>query len=189
MAGGKHQGDPDDLAEWRRLGDLLVRRRVELGFPSRAEWLRHHGIETTSGTARTLPDVERGKRNNYESATIILVEHLYDLAPGAIRDVLAGSPRLRGREDPATESDTSDPEVMHETAASRVDQDTSATAQAIREDPDLTDRARRHLLDQYDMLRELSQAAHKKDSDQPETATGKRPLRAVARKRPPRSTP
>lgn len=60
-------------------------------------------------------------------------------------------------------------------------------AEAIRKDADLIERARQHLLDQYQMLRELSQRSDSNDHSRLENP-GQRSLRAVARKRPPRKT-
>lgn len=73
------------------------------------------------------------------------------------------------------------------TALSKVSEATVANvAEAIRQDSELMERAREHLLNQYEMLRELSGHAGSNIPDQAQTSPAKKPLRAVARKRPPR---
>lgn len=65
----------------------------------------------------------------------------------------------------------------------------ATVSEAIRQDDALIDEARAHLLNQYELLRRLSDVAGSQDSNsrraQPSPA-GERPLRAVARKRPTR---
>ena len=59
------------------------------------------------------------------------------------------------------------------------------TTEAIRNDPSLNEVGRAHLLRQYAILREWSEASRSTDHEQPESpAASSRPLRAVARKRP-----
>lgn len=60
-----------------------------------------------------------------------------------------------------------------------------SSAEAIKQDPDLVDAAKEHLLNQYEFLRELSETRTSKDG-RPSTPGVQRPLRAVARKRAPR---
>lgn len=56
-------------------------------------------------------------------------------------------------------------------------------AEAIRQDSELMERAREHLLSQYAMLRELSEhTSSKKKTDQAPTPPAQRPLRAAARR-------
>lgn len=74
------------LEAWERLGELLVARRVELGFPNRTKFAKAKGLKDT----RILAAVENVERQNFEAATIALMEHTYEWAPGSIRSVLAG---------------------------------------------------------------------------------------------------
>lgn len=73
-------------------------------------------------------------------------------------------------------------------ALSKVSEVTVAdVAEAIRQDSELMERAREHLLSQYQMLRELSEHASSKKPRQVQTSpASQKPLRAVARKRAPR---
>lgn len=74
--------------QWEKLGKLLIARRVELGFPRRAAFVRHHGL--SQGQQRTIEDIENGRRSNYEEATRAYVERLYDWETGSIDRVLRG---------------------------------------------------------------------------------------------------
>lgn len=72
---------------WHSLGEQLVRRRIELGYPKRTEFARH--LRLTHD--RTLSDIENGRRSNYSAATIGQVENYYGLAIRAIPDFLEGA--------------------------------------------------------------------------------------------------
>ena len=72
---------------WKRLGDLLLRRRIELD-PAYAN--RRIFSEATGVNARTIADIEKGRRDNYEPATIASVEVAYRLAGGSVARTLAG---------------------------------------------------------------------------------------------------
>lgn len=87
------------------------------------------------------------------------------------------------------EPQKSDQDAMHRSSGSDVYSD--EVARAILASP-LMDDAKQHLLKQYQMLAELSDFVSKKaDEEQAsparEEGRAERPLRAVARKRPPRS--
>ena len=70
---------------WRRLGVLLrLRRERELGV-SRKALAARFGVSD-----RNIRDIEQGSRDNYLHSTLATFEHLYGLAPGAIRHVLDG---------------------------------------------------------------------------------------------------
>lgn len=75
---------------WHELGEHLIRRRVALGFPKRAEFARH--LRLTHD--RTLSDIENARRDNYSAATLGQVEGYYQLAVRAIPDFLEGAPEL-----------------------------------------------------------------------------------------------
>lgn len=72
---------------WKRLGELLVARRVDLGHPRRLTWARDVlGLSND----RIQSDLENGRRSNYDNATLAQVEQQYQWAPGSIRAVLGG---------------------------------------------------------------------------------------------------
>lgn len=74
-------------ANWKRLGELLVRRRIELDprYSNRQLFAAERGINY-----RTVSDVERGRRDNYEDGTITALEVAYGVKPGSIGQFLAG---------------------------------------------------------------------------------------------------
>jgi len=72
--------------DWVRLGRLLTARRIELGYPVRSRFV--DARELSHG--RTISDIENAKRDNFEPATLALVEQLYEWAPGSIEVVLKG---------------------------------------------------------------------------------------------------
>jgi hypothetical protein len=71
-------------AEWKRLGELLVRQRIELDprYSNRQLFASERGLNY-----RTVSDIERGRRDNYEDATITAVEVAYHVAPGSVAAV------------------------------------------------------------------------------------------------------
>lgn len=71
---------------WKRLAQLLIARRVELGYHQRADWVRHLGVKQP----RTIEDFEKARRTNYRPSTIALIERYYGWEPGSIDAVLAG---------------------------------------------------------------------------------------------------
>lgn len=75
---------------WQRLGELLVARRVELGFHNRTKFAEAKGLKGT----RIIAAIENVERQNFERATLAQIELAYEWEPGSIRRVLAG-------EDPA----------------------------------------------------------------------------------------
>ena len=73
---------------WVRLGELLVRRRIELD--PRYSNRRIFTDERIPGKYRIINTLERGQRDTYETGTIAAIEAAYDLAPGAIGRFLDG---------------------------------------------------------------------------------------------------
>lgn len=71
---------------WQRLAQLLIARRVELGYHQRADWVRHLGVKQP----RTIEDFEKARRTNYRPSTIALMERYYAWESGSIDAVLAG---------------------------------------------------------------------------------------------------
>lgn len=83
-----NQDDP-----WVRLGQLLVARRVELGFKTRAAFARHHGLSHDRG----ISAIENAERRNFSPATIASLELQYEWEPGSIDTIIAGGgPTPRG---------------------------------------------------------------------------------------------
>jgi hypothetical protein len=76
-------GDPRRAA--RRLGDLVVARRVQLGYRKRPPFAQASGIST-----RILGDIETGRRTNFGPSTIAALEHTLQWATGSVAAVLAG---------------------------------------------------------------------------------------------------
>ena len=74
-------------ANWKRLGELLVRRRIELDprYSNRRLFADESGLNY-----RIVSDVERGRRDNYENQTIAAVEVAYRVLPGSVARVVAG---------------------------------------------------------------------------------------------------
>lgn len=78
----------DNQPAWKRLGDLLMRRRVEIDprYRNRRVFVAERGMDY-----RMVNTVERGQRSNYEPQTIAAFEEAYQLAPGAIARTLNGA--------------------------------------------------------------------------------------------------
>lgn len=74
-------------ANWKRLGELLVRRRIELDprYSNRQLFASERGLNY-----RTVSDIERGRRDNYEDATVTSVEVAYGVAAGSVARALGG---------------------------------------------------------------------------------------------------
>jgi hypothetical protein len=76
---------------WKRVGDQLVERRVQLDPRYRVR--RVFARETCSGTSedswyRQITDLESGARDNYTRSTVAAAEAAYQLRPGSIRRLL-----------------------------------------------------------------------------------------------------
>lgn len=74
--------------QWKRLGNLLVARRTQLGYRKRVDWFEHLGIADQSGPRRTIEDVERGRRDNYDDATLYQIELWYRWRTESVATVL-----------------------------------------------------------------------------------------------------
>lgn len=84
----------DDVAmsDWKRLGSLVVARRVELGYQTRGAFADACGIN-----ARILSDIEHGRRSNYDAVTIAKLENFFGWDTGSARRVVeGGEPHMRG---------------------------------------------------------------------------------------------
>jgi hypothetical protein len=84
---------------WRRLGALLIQRRVKLNpsYRSRQKFVADVGLNP-----RMLADIENARRMSFRPETVLALEHAYQWVPGSIEAVLAGG-------DP-TPIETADPE-------------------------------------------------------------------------------
>jgi Helix-turn-helix len=92
-------------ADWRRLADYVVARRVELHMKDRRAF-----ADATGVTERTLGKLENGQR--VSPSTLGVVENHLGWAPGSCRRVLAGGePSVR----PAGQShdEYDDPTLRH----------------------------------------------------------------------------
>jgi hypothetical protein len=87
----------NDAESWRRLGELLTRRRIELGYRSRPSFVAARGLSH----GRIVSDLETGARSNYDLAPLMEYEIAYHWQPGSIGAVLAGGePRPADSSDP-----------------------------------------------------------------------------------------
>lgn len=78
---------------WVRLGELLQARRKELSRANTdtASWrFRRHFVDAHLLDQRTIGDLERGARDNYDQRTLQRAERAYRLQPGAITAYIAG---------------------------------------------------------------------------------------------------
>lgn len=82
-----------DEPDWKRLGDFLRRRRIELdhGENNRARFFRDRDLKP--GPVRTLTDMENGslgKRQTFEQSSFDLAEYHYKWKSGSAVAVLRG---------------------------------------------------------------------------------------------------
>ena len=72
---------------WTRLGELLMRRRIELDprYRNRRAFTADRAVEY-----RIVNDIELGRRENYEPGTIAALEAAYAVTPGSFGRVLEG---------------------------------------------------------------------------------------------------
>lgn len=82
---------PTTPGNWKRLGDLLVQRRIELDprYRVREVFAAQAGIHP-----RMLYDIERAKRTTFPPGTLATFEVAYQWAPGSIKRVLDGGAPL-----------------------------------------------------------------------------------------------
>lgn len=66
------------MPDWKRLGEHVVNRRIELNMPKRDD------LATASGISyRILGDIETGRRDNFDRVTLVKLEHALQWAPGS----------------------------------------------------------------------------------------------------------
>ena len=82
--------DTYPLESWQRLGDVLERRRGELGygFRQRARFVEERGGGRIS--IKTISRMEKGERGYYPPSTIGTIEVMYQLSPGSVEAILMG---------------------------------------------------------------------------------------------------
>lgn len=79
------------VSDWERLGQYVVNRRVELGYRQRKPFADALGI-----SLRTLSDIEKGRRGNYDPVTLASLEHVLQWEAGsAMRIADGGEPGRR----------------------------------------------------------------------------------------------
>ncbi|MEV4158980.1 hypothetical protein [Nonomuraea dietziae] len=77
--------------DWERLGERLQARRKDLARAIDASWrYRKHFVDAHLLDQRTIGDLERGARSNYDPKTIQRAERAYRLRSGAIEGFLRG---------------------------------------------------------------------------------------------------
>lgn len=91
-------------ADWPRLADYVVARRVELGMRDRRALAAASGI-----TDRTLGKLENGQR--VSASTLAVIEHELGWSPGSARRVLAGGEPILAAATGGDEYD--DPTLRH----------------------------------------------------------------------------
>lgn len=90
--------------DWGRLAELLVHRRVALGYRNRTKFAEAVGAPND----RIFSDMERQRRTNFDQATRAFVEQAYQWAPGSIRAVLTGGQPVEIQPAPAEPADYRD---------------------------------------------------------------------------------
>ena len=77
---------PPPRAAWNRLAELLVARRLQLGFAYRNEFAAHVGMKSD----KLLDDLENVRRTNFKPKTLAKIDKYYQWAPGSCETVLDG---------------------------------------------------------------------------------------------------
>lgn len=73
------------MSPWDHLGQLIVARRLQLGFKTRIAFAEALGI-----SPRTLGDLETGRKDRYEASTFAKVENVLQWRTGSIQRILNG---------------------------------------------------------------------------------------------------
>jgi transcriptional regulator with XRE-family HTH domain len=71
--------------DWERLGRMVIERRIQLGMPKQQQFEIAVGM-----TRRLLSDIENGRRDNYDVATLVRLEQALGWQPGSADAVLSG---------------------------------------------------------------------------------------------------
>jgi hypothetical protein len=72
---------------WQRLGDLLIKRRIDLDhrYAKRTTFCAERDVDY-----RVISDIEAARRPNFSRATLIQIENAYQLAAGNIGRIIQG---------------------------------------------------------------------------------------------------
>jgi hypothetical protein len=73
--------------DWTRLGEAVTRRRAYLGYTTRQQF-----ADGTGFPAKTLSDLEKHRRDNFDRSTYGRLERALQWPNGAIESILAGGP-------------------------------------------------------------------------------------------------
>lgn len=95
------------MAETQRLAEHVVARRVQLGYQRRPAFVEAAGI-----SLRTLGDIENGRRDRYDPATIASIEHALKWATGSVNRILAGDDPIELRTDNDKTPEADDPLLL-----------------------------------------------------------------------------
>lgn len=78
------------MAAMQRLAQLVIARRVQLGYKTRASFTKAAHL-----SPRTLGDIETGRRPSYDKATMAALEQVLHWTTGSIDAILdGGEPQL-----------------------------------------------------------------------------------------------
>jgi DNA-binding XRE family transcriptional regulator len=75
----------DGMADWQRLAQHVVARRIALGYRTREAL-----TDVADISPRTLGDIETGRRAKYHTNTVAALENALQWTPGSVNTVLAG---------------------------------------------------------------------------------------------------
>jgi hypothetical protein len=76
----------DGMADWQRLGKLVIARRINLGHRRREDL----AAAVDGISMRTLGDIETGKRERYHPNTVAALENALLWTPGSVDTILEG---------------------------------------------------------------------------------------------------
>ncbi|BCY10897.1 helix-turn-helix transcriptional regulator [Actinoplanes sp. L3-i22] len=93
------------MSDWKRLGDTVISRRIELKMPNRDD------LATASGISyRILGDIETGRRSNFDRTTLAKLEQALHWTAGSARTIAEGGEATVATRPAATEHpDTATP--------------------------------------------------------------------------------
>lgn len=73
------------MSDWERLGNLVIARRIELGYRRREDFGRDAGL-----SERVLGDIESGRRESYHARTLLALQAALRWKQGSVDAILAG---------------------------------------------------------------------------------------------------
>ncbi len=72
---------------WQALASAVVRRRVELGYETRREFVTATGMKP-----RTMGDIETARKSSYDSGTLARLEQALEWEAGTVKQILGSEP-------------------------------------------------------------------------------------------------